>query len=125
MNIFDEILETLKNIEAALAGGAPTAKEAPKTGTAGKAPPPKKPAPKAKGPSLEDVQDLIRELVAADSDNKVEIKKAIKSIDKTAERAGDFEDDAVKLGKLHAKLTALNGGDAEEEAAADDDDDML
>ncbi len=61
----------------------------------------------------------IRELVADDADNKTLIKAAIKKVDKTAERAGDFEDSPEKLQKLLTALEGIGG------AAADDDDDVL
>lgn len=77
---------------------------------------------KAGAVKLEDVQDVIRELVAADADNKPKIKAAIKAIDKTAERAGDFESAPAKLAKLFTALNALKADDGD---AAADDDDML
>lgn len=128
MGILEDILKQLTIIAENTGGGttAPADKEeAPKRGRpagSGSKTPPKK--TEAKGPSLEDVQDLVRELVSADADNKVLVKKAIKAVDKTAERVGDFEDDADKLAALHKKLVALKG-DADEPAADDDDDDML
>jgi len=112
MGILEDILEQL-TIIAGSTGAAPADKA---TSDKGKAT-----TNKDKGPKLEDVQDVIRELVAADADNKPKIKAAIKAIDKTAERAGDFESAPAKLAKLFDALNALKEGDG----AAEEDDDML
>lgn len=111
-NIADEILAELKAIRAALEGGA-----APKAGAVPKAA--AKPAA-AKGPTLEQVQDKIRELAGADDANKAKIKAAIEKLG--GKRAGDFEADAAKLTKLMTALEAIEG---EEPASGDEDDDLL
>lgn len=82
---------------------------------------PKKTAPKKaadKGPSLEDVQNQIRALVAADEGNKTAISAAIQKLG--GKRAGDFEDDPKKLTALSEALTAISEAPAEEPEAEDD-----
>lgn len=109
MGILEEILSELQSIKAALAGGASATKEEKKTTTTKKAEP--------KGPTLEEVQDKIRELVAANEDHKTKIKAAVTKLG--GNRAGDFEGDAAKLGKLMAALEAMGG------SSDDGDDDLL
>lgn len=112
MGILEDILAQL----VIIAGNAGTGSGG------GTTPPSTKDKDKAGAVKLEDVQDVIRELVAADADNKPKIKAAIKAIDKTAERAGDFESAPAKLAKLFTALNALKADDGD---AAADDDDML
>lgn len=118
-NIMDEILEQLIGIRTLLeVGGTPATASKPEP----KAEKPKAEKPKAKkpsGPTLEDVQNKIREMVAANEDSKSAISDAIKKLG--GKRAGDFEGDDAKLDKL---MTALNGIGSEE-VEEDNDDDLL
>lgn len=117
MGIAEDILAELQSIRAALEGGAGAANgDKPKPGRRSTAP---------KGPTLEDVQNLIRELVAANDANKPKIKAATESLG--GKRAGDFEGDDAKLASLHELLVALRdgGGDDASSDDASSDDDLL
>lgn len=116
MNIFDEILDELKGIRAALAGGSVGDKGVTVSEKKASTTTSKKPA----GPTLEQVQDKIRELVAADESHKTAIKAAVSKLG--GQRAGDFESDPAKLAKL---MDALNAMGDEAPASDDGDDDLL
>lgn len=130
MSLFKKIINVLHeegvfdDLIAAIGGVASEAVEKVVDKPATKAPA-KKTTAKASGVTLEQVQDKIRELVADDADNKTAIKAAIKKVDKTAERAGDFEDSPDKLKKLMDALTAI-GAPADDDSGDDaGDDDIL
>lgn len=116
MGILEEILAKLTAMEAALAGGA-----APAASGGGKAETPAKKATTKKndGPTLEQVQDKIRSLVAADEDNKTAIAGAIQKLG--GKRAGDFEGKADKLKALFEALEGIESGGGSD----DGDDDLL
>lgn len=110
MGILEDILAELVKMNAG-GGNAGTAT----TKTETKKEPAK--AATAKGPTLEDVQNKIRELVADDEGNAPKIKAATASLG--GKRAGDFEGDAVKLKKLMALLEGM-GGEATDDSGDDD-----
>lgn len=107
------LAKALMATAAVLNGGDAPAAAADKPATK----PATKPAA-AKGPTLEEVQDKIRALVAADEGNAAKVKAEITKLG--GKRAGDFENDAAKLAKL---MTALEG--VEGSGASDDSDDDL
>lgn len=123
MGILEEILEKVTAIQAQLGGATGVSKVPNATGTTeGKATTAKPAAKAAKGPTLEEVQDAIRTLTGRE-ENPVPAEKIKAEIVKLGgKRAGDYEGDPVKLGKLMAALDALGG---ETEEAADEDDDLL
>lgn len=113
-NIFDEILAALHKIHTVLEAGAAIAGTAEAVGAAVKP----KASTAAKGPTLEEVQDKIRTLAEKDGMKDL-IKAAITKLG--GKRAGDFEGDPVKLGKLSDALDNMDSTPA----ADDTDDDLL
>lgn len=105
MGILESILAELQEIKAALANGGGAAEPARTTTTTKK----KETAPA--GPTLEEVSNRIRELVAADDDNKGPISEAIKKLG--GKRAGDFEGDPKKLKALFEALEGIGSGDSD------------
>lgn len=124
MGILEQILDELKAIRAALENGASTGGGSSKS-SGGDEKTEDKPkgrgrTKKPSGPSLEDVQNKIRALVAEDEDNKEAISAAIKKLG--GKRAGDFEGEDDKLAKL---MTALEKIEGEAGSDGDEDDDLL